>query len=144
MTEPTDAAVPRSTSRLVWRTGLAVAVIALAVNLLIYVVARAAGSPLATQMAGRFTVSIGVWQIIPVTVFVIAVATLLLWQLRKRGRSIFAVLAYVGIGFALVSLSGPLALGATPGSKIGLALMHLTSGVVWAFLLLRARRVLPA
>lgn len=140
MTTPSSPTSFRS-SNLVWRTGLAVAVLVLAGNLLIFVIARALGSPLATQMAGRVTIEVEVGQIIPFSVFPVALGTLLLWAVHRRGPRTWTVLAAVGAVVALLSVLGPLTLAATPGSLVVLAAMHVLTGTVWTLLVLRGGRM---
>ncbi len=138
MTQPAGTRQPDS-SQLVWRTGLIAAGIAVVANLVVYAVARGLGSPVTTQ-AGP----IGPGLIVSTTIFPLALGTLLLWLLHGRMPAIWATLAFVGLGFAVLSAIGPAALASTAGSLVALALMHLITGTVWCVALTRARSRLRA
>jgi hypothetical protein len=108
------------------RAGLVIAAAA-AVNLAVYLVAKAAGVELLVPM-GAAPVPLEAAPVIVFTVVPLVLAAVLLLALRRVGVASAAVFAAVAAVVLLLSLAAPLAADLAASNKLVLASMHLVAG----------------
>lgn len=101
-------------------------VVAVAVNLVVYAIASAAG---ATWIANNQKVG---WFMVPIaTVIAMAIGGVITWLLARSWGKATITMAWVGLVLAVISVPGPL-LGSTDRpTRWALATMHVTTGVIW-------------
>ena len=109
------------------RLGLGI-VVAIVVNLVVYAVGSAAG---ATWIANGQPVG---WFMVPIaTVIAMAIGGLITWLLARRWDKATITMAWVGLVFAVISVPGPLLGSTDTPTRWALAAMHVTTGIIWFF-----------
>jgi hypothetical protein len=129
---PTDAALARGSAL---RGGLLTGAVAVAVNLVVWAVARAAGADLVVQVGGGQEQTVAAAAVVIMSLVPLLAGAYLLAALRRRGRSDrlwLGAVATVTV-LSLLPLLGDVA-GAT---RAWLAVMHLVAGGLAATLLPR-------
>ena len=134
---PTAPAALPSAGR-AWRTGLIITGTALVANTVVLAAARMAGADMIVQRDAATAVTIGVGSVALMTALPIMLATILLLALRRRAARAWGALAVMGLLVGLVTAPVPLAVTAEASTSTALALMHLTTGVVWFVVVRRA------
>jgi len=114
----------------VW-PGLAGAVVAVVLNLWIYVSARAADVSFVVPgfEAGAGPMEISAINVAFVTLFAFLIGTGVAALAHLRGR--LRLVLWLGLAVALVSLGAPLTLDAATSTKLSLASMHVVAGAVF-------------
>ncbi len=134
----------QETARPWWQLGLTAAVMAAAVNVIIFVIYQAiTGSPLrVTPPTGGPQQDLPLAMILVQSILPALVGTLVAFALGRWTRSPQIWFLGISIAAVLLSLVGPLALpGISIGNKLALALMHLVvAGVTIATLVPRLSR----
>ncbi|SDH62184.1 DUF6069 family protein [Agrococcus jejuensis] len=118
--------------------GLAAAGIATVVNVVLLLVATAAGAAMAVAMGGS-TMVVGIAPVIVATILPLAIGAVVAWLLARRWPRTTKVLAWVGLVLAVASTFQPLTAATEPTSGVTLAIMHLVAGGSF-FAALMARR----
>ncbi len=145
----TDAGVQQTKTRSeikpsgsVWRAGLAAAGIAMAANLAVFAIARAAGTSFRVHFAAhQAATSVAAGHVLGASLSALAIGTAVtaLW-LRRLNHGLAAAQG-IGAVIALLSLAIPLGVHADPGTKAALAVMHLVAGTAFVMAIGRARAV---
>jgi hypothetical protein len=135
----TQAAMSRSPKAgSVWRAGLAAAAGAAAVNLVIFLAARAADASLSVRFsAGQTPMRIAAGHVVVLSFVALAIGTGLTALAAARLRRGIRAGQRVGTVIALVSTIGPLSLHTDSGTKVALTSMHLVAGAVFVIAMQR-------
>lgn len=126
----TETALDTRSTTNAWRVGALVAAVALPANLVVWLVADAAGVPFEVTQGGD-TQSVGPLMVIVMTLAPLLLGTLLLWATRSRAPRSWTVLAWVGLAVGLLSAALPLSVDASDGTSLSLAAMHVVVGLAW-------------
>lgn len=122
-----------------WRVGLTSGGAALAVNAVVFAVARGAGADMLVRREVREpAMAIGLGTVAVMTLVPMLAATLLLLVLRRWGPRSWRALAVVGLMIALVTVPAPFTMLAGTSTQVALALMHVVAGVAWFVVVRRA------
>ena len=104
-------------------------VLAAAVNLVVYFVARAAGADLVIRQDGAADHAIAAGDVLFSSAVPLLGGTLLAVLLARAWGSFLRLAQVVGGGLGILSAAGPLLGGSDTGTKIGLAVMHVVVGL---------------
>ena len=115
-----------------WRTGLTSAAAALAGNAAVLVAARSAGADMVVRReVTEPAMAIGIGTVAMMTLGPILVGTLVLLRARRWGARAWRTLAVVGLVVGVVTAPAPFTVLAGTSTQVGLAVMHLVTGLVW-------------
>lgn len=112
----------------------AMAAIAAAINLITWLVARTQVDFVVRRDLAEATMIIGPVNVTLVTLAAYVLGGLLLLVVARRTRQparSMRVIAWIGLGAAVLSAPAPLSVIADGGTRAALALMHVFAGVVW-------------
>lgn len=118
--------------------GLAAAIAATVVNLVIALVAPAAGASMKAGFGGALN-TIGLPIVVPATLVTLAIAAVVTWLIVRRRPAARRLLAWLGLVVALASVAAPIIGAADAATAVSLASMHVVAGVCWLVGLLTAR-----
>jgi Family of unknown function (DUF6069) len=122
-----------------WRVGVTSGAAALAVNAVVFAVARGAGADmLVRRQVSEQAMAIGLGTVALMTLMPMLAATLLLLALRRWGPRSWRALAIIGLVVALVTVPAPFTVLASTSTQMALALMHVVAGVAWFTVVRRA------
>lgn len=131
----------RTSARVAWRTGALIAGLAVAVNLIVLTVGRAAGADMNVQTARAPSgMTIGIALVVVTTVVPVFVGTLLLVAFHRRGRRGWRFLATAGLIFGVISVIMPVLATATAATTTTLGSMHVVAALAWFVLVWRVSR----
>jgi hypothetical protein len=119
----------RPTGLVWWQAIPAGAVLAAAVNLVIYAIARAADAALVIRQEGSADHGITAAGVVFSSTVPLLAGTALAVLLALAWRGFLRLAQVLGGGFGIVSAVGPLTGAPDTGTKIGLALMHVVVGL---------------
>ena len=125
--------------RTIAKAGLVGALVAVAANLVIYLVGRVSGVEFGLTPGG-FAAEVGPDQVIIASVVTFAIGTALAVLVGRKGPRPLRVLQILGALAAVVTAGGPLSMAVGTSSKVLLLLMHLVAGTVYVLALERVRR----
>jgi Family of unknown function (DUF6069) len=117
-----DPAISRETQGNVWRDGAIAGALAGVVNVLIWVIGKAAGLDFEVEIGGGRQ-DVLVFQPFLSSFLGALIATVILWLLTKAGRA--AIWRPIVLVLGALSLLSPLTAATDLGSGVALALMHL-------------------
>lgn len=107
-------------------------------NLVVFAVARALGADFDIVRPDGVGFTVGVVAVLAMTIGSLLAGGVALAVAGRWGRRGWDVVAWTGLALGVLTVVMPLTGAASPGTKAGLASMHLLTGLVW-FLLLRRR-----
>jgi len=125
----TTTAAPVRTGLTWWQAIPLGAVLATAVNLVIYAVARAADAELVIREEGAADHEITAGGVVFSSTVPLLAGTALAVLLALAWRGFLRLAQVLGGGFGILSAAGPLLGAPDTGTKVGLALMHVVVGL---------------
>lgn len=134
---PAPVATPAVSARGALRIGGLVAATALVGNLAILLVGWLAGADREVTQAGDTQV-VGVATVVVASLVPVLLGTLALAVTARWGRRAWAVLAWVGLVLAVLTIVNPFLVEATLATRVTLAAMHVVSGATWFVAIRRA------
>lgn len=119
------------------RSALRVAVIAVAVNLVVWLVGWAADADFRVTMGGQ-TITVTPIHVLATTLIALALGLLAAILVRRWGPVALRTLAVVGAAVGVVSAGAPLQADTDTSTAVALAAMHVLTGLIWLIALWRA------
>lgn len=128
---------PRTALRV---TGV-IALVSIVANLVAYAVARGLGADFEVTRPDGATMTVGVPAVILTTLVPLVLGLIALVVAARWGARGWSALAWTGLALGVLTVVMPLSTDAAAGTKAGLAVMHVLSGLIW-FVIVRqtARR----
>ena len=127
-----------------WHAGVLAAIIAAALNVVIYVTAGALGTPFVVQPPNREPSEVTAGGVIAITAVTLLIATVVYGILRRLTRQAFRVFVLLAIVAFLLLLIPPLGAAQELSTAVALILMHVVAtGSILGALALFERNTFP-
>lgn len=143
VTAPTARPGPRLGLRSAATTAGTAAALGVVANLVVYGIARAAGTDFAVVRPDGVGFTVGPASVLLMSVVPLLLGGVALAVVARWGQRGWHWLAWIGLAIGLLTVVMPISTEASSGTTLALALMHVLTGVAW-FVIVRRFAGSPA